>query len=359
MMGAMGGSSSKDASSPKSLADLVPGAPALTWDHVSQAYQLAMKGDYENAVGTMLKLPMDGGGAVIMNSLKEGFCTNCTILAIKTDVVNEDGSRMDISNGVYLHHAVSINLGWRSMTNWLAPCPDLNPMMKTPWTPAQFQTPATMFGNTAVDEFQQWFGSPKEYSAQGGLYVSPLDFILLQAEMINYTQKEKKVYINFDYEYVPGRMGKETTFTIASTLGKCYQDEIQIQTNVLKVVVVSDSMPMETKQVLCEARILKSCKAARFWHSEDVSTDLSAGLYVFLETKRMIDMHDGAEQMSVYLNDKLVCETKAIYGTTLKSESGKDWTTISEVTQCTEPVKVKKGDRIALETKLDEIAHPL
>jgi hypothetical protein len=218
MMGGIG--SSKNQSSLKTLADLLPGAPALTWNHVSQAYQLAMAGDYEAAIGIMLKVPLDGEGAVIMRSLKEGFCSNCTILAIKTDVVNEDESRMDISNGVYLHHAVSIDLGWRQMTNWLAPCPELSPMMKAPWTPAQFQTPATIFGNTAVDEFQQWFGSPRENSTQGGMYVSPLDFILLQAEMINYTQKEKKVYINFDYEYVPGRMGKETTFTIASTLGE-------------------------------------------------------------------------------------------------------------------------------------------
>lgn len=275
MMGGMGGSSKNlNSSSPKSLADLVPGAPALTWDHVSQAYQLAMKGDYETAIGTMLKVPLDGEGAVIMRSLREGFCTNCTILAIKTDVVNEDESRMDISNGVYLHHAVSIDLGWRQMTNWLAPCPELSPAMKTPWTPAQFQTPATMFGNTAVDEFQQWFGSPKEYSTQGGMYISPQDFILLQAEMINYTQKEKKVYINFDYEYVPGRMGKETTFTIASTLGEYHlRRGCRIQINVVKAAAVSDFMAMETKQDLSEATISKSCKVAQFWRSEDVSAD--------------------------------------------------------------------------------------
>jgi hypothetical protein len=70
-------------------------------------------------------------------------------------------------------------------------------------------------------------------------------------------------------------------------------------------------------------------------------------------------MHDGGEKMLVYLNDKVVCETKAVYGTKLKNESGKEWTTISEVTQCTDPVKVNKGDRIALETKFDEVAHPL
>jgi hypothetical protein len=220
MMGAMGGSS-KSSSSPKSMADLIPGAPAITPEHLSKASELALKGDYENAIGTILKIPQDGAGDVIMTSLKDGFCTNCTILAIKTDVVNEDGSRMDISNGVYLHHAVSINLGWRQVSNWLDPCPGgVGSKMKSPSTQGEFQTPFTIFGNAAVDEFLQWFGSPKEDSAQGGMYLSPQDFILLQAEMINYTQKEKKVYINFDYEYVPGRMGKETTTTITSVTGR-------------------------------------------------------------------------------------------------------------------------------------------
>jgi hypothetical protein len=70
-------------------------------------------------------------------------------------------------------------------------------------------------------------------------------------------------------------------------------------------------------------------------------------------------MHDGGESITVYLNEKPVCVTKAIYGTKMKTGSGKDWTTISEVTDCLEPIPVKKGDNLVLETKFDELAHPL
>jgi hypothetical protein len=63
--------------------------------------------------------------------------------------------------------------------------------------------------------------------------------------------------------------------------------------------------------------------------------------------------------MTVLLNEKPVCISKAVYGTKLKTEGGKEWTTISEMTECLDAIRVKKGDKIALETKFDEISHPL
>jgi hypothetical protein len=62
--------------------------------------------------------------------------------------------------------------------------------------------------------------------------------------------------------------------------------------------------------------------------------------------------------MTVHLNGKPVCVSKAIYGTTMKNENGKEWTTISSMTDCLDPIAVKKGDKIVLETKFDEVNHP-
>jgi len=73
----------------------------------------------------------------------------------------------------------------------------------------------------------------------------------------------------------------------------------------------------------------------------------------------MVDLHDGGESMTVFLNEKPVCVSKAVYGTKMKSENGKEWTTISQMTDCLDAVRVKKGDKIALETKFDEKSHPL
>jgi hypothetical protein len=37
----------------------------------------------------------------------------------------------------------------------------------------------------------------------------------------------------------------------------------------------------------------------------------------------------------------------------------KDWKTISKMSECTEPVQVKVGDKIKLEAIYDNVAHPL
>jgi hypothetical protein len=68
-------------------------------------------------------------------------------------------------------------------------------------------------------------------------------------------------------------------------------------------------------------------------------------------------MHDGGTNLDILLNDKVVCSSKAIYSTKMQM-NGKSWTTISEMTDCTEAFKVKKGDVIKLVVHYDEIAHP-
>jgi hypothetical protein len=221
-----GGSSGSAPSQPKTLADFFPlaGLPAITWDHVAKAYQQSILGDYEGAMSTMLHVPADREGSVEMRTLKGGFCSNCTVLRIKADIVYENGTRMDISNGVYLHHAVSFGLAWRENANWLNICPIENQWMKDvdlfSYLPGTFTNPLTIFGNAAVDQFQQWYGSPKEDAPNAGYYISLDDFFMMQSEMINYTKDEKKLYMEFDYEFLPGKIGKESTFTILSTLGK-------------------------------------------------------------------------------------------------------------------------------------------
>jgi hypothetical protein len=65
--------------------------------------------------------------------------------------------------------------------------------------------------------------------------------------------------------------------------------------------------------------------------------------------------------MLLYLDDKLVCNSTATYGGpggTVKV-NGKDWQTISKMTECGNPVKVKKGDRLSMKSFYNTIKHPL
>jgi hypothetical protein len=220
------GGSSASPSQPKALSDILPGMPTITWEDVAKSYQKASVGDYEGAMAIMNSIPLDKEGNVIVRSLKDGYCSDCTVLAVKTDLVYEDGTRVDISNGIYLHHAVSFNLAWKEMANWLNICPFENKAMKDvdlfSYFPKKINIPITLFGNAAVDEFQQWYASPDQKGPEAGYYLSPEDYFMMQAEMINYTKEEKKVFLRFDYEYVPGKVKKESTLTILSTLGECW-----------------------------------------------------------------------------------------------------------------------------------------
>jgi hypothetical protein len=71
-------------------------------------------------------------------------------------------------------------------------------------------------------------------------------------------------------------------------------------------------------------------------------------------------MHDGGVSVSAFINDKLACESKAIYGLAGGEllVDGKEWKTISKMTECLEPYPVKKGDKLRLEAAYDKSLHP-
>jgi hypothetical protein len=72
-------------------------------------------------------------------------------------------------------------------------------------------------------------------------------------------------------------------------------------------------------------------------------------------------LHDGGEQLKLIINDKVVCNSVATYGgaeSTLVGNDGKKWETINAMSECNDPVKVKKGDVVQLEAAFDTIAHP-
>lgn len=50
--------------------------------------------------------PMDPNGFPFARALDGGYCTDCTVLAAKMDVVLEDGNRADIADGVCTVHTL-------------------------------------------------------------------------------------------------------------------------------------------------------------------------------------------------------------------------------------------------------------
>ena len=64
--------------------------------------------------------------------------------------------------------------------------------------------------------------------------------------------------------------------------------------------------------------------------------------------------------MKVFLNDKLVCQSDAVYGQDGgTSVNGEKWETITSYTPCLEPVKIKRGDKIKMTSDYDLTKHRL
>jgi hypothetical protein len=72
--------------------------------------------------------------------------------------------------------------------------------------------------------------------------------------------------------------------------------------------------------------------------------------------------HDGAIDIKFFRNGQLVCTSEAVYGGdhgTDKSNTGEKWETISSYTNCHDPVKIKKGDKLTMTADYDLTKHKL
>lgn len=87
-------------------------------------------------------------------------------------------------------------------------------------------------------------------------------------------------------------------------------------------------------------------------------------------------LHDGGDHIVLKVNDKVVCDSKAIYSKDTRGPGAsghshgrrsaesptrpaeENWEVITEMTQCTEPVAVRKGDNLSMTSFYDGVKHP-
>ena len=186
---------------------------------------------------SLLSGAMDPNGFSIVKMIKKGaLCNDCTVLAGKMTVVFENGTRADISGGVYLHHSIAIDLSKR-LGGFVTICPPkdnaaLNDMVKKGGSGGA----NTIIGGAVVcpsiqllhltyhhsllqqDEFTQYYTTP-DGKFNSGYYIKDNNFAL-QAEIINYRSTEQSVYIQTDLEYLPGRVGSDAEQSVISAVGK-------------------------------------------------------------------------------------------------------------------------------------------
>lgn len=159
-------------------------------------------------------MQMDPNGQVVLSRLS-GFCTDCSVVHGAAYIAHEDGSRVDVKDGAYLHHLLILN-PTKKVDSYYS-------CSKNGSEPVKQAMPSSYFLGSGVDESEYFFTSP-DGKYNSAYYVGTKDTFMMQSEVVNYSPEPKKWYIAADYEYVPGKpQGLEdvsvTDFNVNNCMG--------------------------------------------------------------------------------------------------------------------------------------------
>jgi hypothetical protein len=200
------------------------GVPHITLGQMFKSWGYVHTGEYEKALKAMINVTLDPNGLNVISTYKaDAICTDCTVLAAKTDLVYANGTRADTSHGVYLHHLTNMNLGDKPVAAWLNLCPKSQTTYMgvdiTSFVGETVVGPLQPIAMATVDEYTQWFTSP-DGKFPSGHYIDPTDRFFVQAEAINYRNEPQEIYLQMDLEWVKGKAGKHATFSPISVTGR-------------------------------------------------------------------------------------------------------------------------------------------
>jgi hypothetical protein len=267
---------------------------------------------------------MDPRGQVTMKRLS-GFCTDCTVLHGASYIAHADGSRVDIKDGAYLHHLLILNQGKREKSYYECAANGAKPVKQT--------IPSSYFLGSGVDASEYYFTTPNG-TYNSGYYIGKSDQFMMQNEIVNYNPKPQKWYIAADFEYIQGRPeGTEDVSVTDFNVNNC-----------LGFMTAGYRAPTGSTQF--------SKTSPKFVMSTDGTILHAIG-----------HLHDGGVKIQLLLNEQVVCDSVATYGGTQgaqkSGDDGSKWESISSMSTCRDPIRVKKGDIITMVSVYDTKLHPL
>lgn len=127
------------------------------------------------------------------------FPSDITIVTSETYPVWEDGTPTTVADGIYNHHMVFADSS-RAPPKILA-CPG---------KPATASMPLSIFAATGQEGGNSNF-TTNNRRVNTGFYVSKNDRSIFFGELVNYKDKPQTVYAFLDLEYIPGKVGLDTS----------------------------------------------------------------------------------------------------------------------------------------------------
>jgi len=265
---------------------------------------------------------LDPTGQAFVDIISEGLCTDCTVLIGKTAIEFEDGTEAGPAQGVYVHHIVNRDISK----------PANLPISKC--APGQKQS-ALMIGSEFLAQGDDNLGSAVHFTsvdgkANTGYFIGKNDKIMNQVDLVHYNEESKNIFITFDIEYLDGHIGRDAAATLMSVTG-CNNLMAQGHGEAHSGINLN-----ETGIAITDS--------PKFSITHDASIVASNG-----------HMHDGGKMMQMYVNDKEVCTSEAVYG----KGGDNNYETIVRMTPCAQGIKVKQGDMFSMKSVYDLKTHPL
>jgi hypothetical protein len=181
-----------------------------------------------------------------------------------------------------------------------------------------------------------------------GFHVGKEDEIHVNLEIVNYNKEKRDFYLTYEIEYLPGLVGHNAQEQLLNLIG-C---------NSSQTVVLSHEGPVNTTSdqflIYKDGHILDASK----YSLQEFST-------VYFRTRHKIltyypegHLHNGGSKMFMFINDKIVCTSEAIYGGQDPSLPSAAGASITKLTPCQVPIPVKKGDWLSMAAEYDLKNHP-
>jgi hypothetical protein len=161
---------------------------------------------------------------------------------------------------------------------------------------------------------------------------------------INCLKEQQKVYVRIDLDWIPGKVGTDAIKTPLDVEGCDFTHAAFTKAEGKGKLTSEDYTVTKDGTVICQRA----------------------------------HMHDGGLEVTAFVNGKQICSSQATYGLAGGATivDGKEWKTevsssrtlskfhlmghsISKMSECTELIRLVKGDRIRLTADYDNVAHPL
>jgi hypothetical protein len=253
----------------------------------------------------------------------DALCTDCFVIRSTTYMQYENGTLATPATGIYNHHAVIFQSDQKPM---YASC-DTKSFSRAQKSSSIFAASAADGGS--IEALTKIY--PQDYSTavKRGLYTRPNAKMSMLAQLMNYRDEAQKIYIIAEAEYLPGKP-------------EGYFESTGVQISVTG----------------CDKKI--------DFDLPDGKYSKTSPEYIVPKDIQLVSMgghmHDGGDNMELFINGKTACVSKAVYGIDgqiLTDQNGNTASSIVGMKPCVTPIQLKKGDRLSVTANYDRSVHPM